>query len=788
MTAAEKSKYKEVIKAFDDFCKPRKNEVYESFVFHSRNQTKDVQFDSFLMDIKKLVKTCGFDQQEDRMLRNRIVIGIDDKQTQKKMLEMDSLDLEKAIKIGRASEVTKQQTKEMQKQRHTQSTSTTIDAVNLSNNKYNMKNKGSSSKVYDNVYKNFNNNNFNRNSNFNNNNRQINSAQHESTSSNNFNINNKNKYNNNSNIFRNHKCSKCNYQHDFGQCRAYGKTCSNCNGLNHFAVVCKSKKKIREIHFQSSESEDEFQINILEKANKNTWHELVRIEDSLLRFKLDTGAEVNVLPYRYLKKLKNFKLRKNKNKLQAYGGTNIESLGQIQCVCLAKNSISMLTFEIIDTLSSPILGLDGCLKLNLIKRIESVEKNLIKENFITNNIDVFTGLGCFVKNFKLHVQENATPVVRSARRVPQTLLAPLKNTLDKLIEKDVIAEVNEPTDWVSNLVIVEKPNKSLRLCLDPKELNLAIKSENYLIPTLEELSVKLANKKFFTVFDIRDGYHQIKLDKASSLLCTFSTPFGCYRYKRLPFGIKTCTEIYQKLYEKNFENIPGVIIYIDDILIAAETIEQHDKIVNLVIERARKLNIRFNKEKLQYRVESVKYLGQIISENGIACDPERMQAISKIEPPKDKKDLQKLLGMVNYIRSYVPNLAEMSQPLRELLKKNIVFNWLPSHDKCLQNIKKLIIKSPTLKTFDVNKDITIQTDASKYGLGCCVMQDGKPISFASRSMTETEINYPQIDKEMLAIVFSCTKFHNYIYGRKVNVVTDHQPLVSIMKKELNKIP
>ena len=151
-----------------------------------------------------------------------------------------------------------------------------------------------------------------------------------------------------------------------------------------------------------------------------------------------------------------------------------------------------------------------------------------------------------------------------------------------------------------------------------------------------------------------------------------------------------------------------------------------------------------------------------MSGKGISCDPDRIVAIEKIEPPKDKTDLQKLLGMINYFRSFIPNLADICHPLRELLKKIFAFIWLPIHNECLSKIKNIIFNAPTLKTFDINKEITIEADASKFGLGCCLMQEGKPISFASRSLSDTEVRYAQIEKEFLAVVFACQKFHYYI--------------------------
>lgn len=202
-------------------------------------------------------------------------------------------------------------------------------------------------------------------------------------------------------------------------------------------------------------------------------------------------------------------------------------------------------------------------------------------------------------------------------------------------------------------------------------MNKSIKKENFPIPTVDEIAQKLSGKKIFSVLDLKEGYWQVKLSESASRLCTFSTPFGCYRYLRMPFGISIAPEVFQKYNQRNFEGIPGVIIYFDDILIAAETIEQHDKILAEVLNRARSLNIRFNKEKVQYRLKKVNYLGQVVSGNRIACDP--VKAIQKISPPRDKKDVKKLIGVINYIRQYIPNLAEIFHPLNQLLKKGIHF-------------------------------------------------------------------------------------------------------------------
>lgn len=285
----------------------------------------------------------------------------------------------------------------------------------------------------------------------------------------------------------------------------------------------------------------------------------------------------------------------------------------------------------------------------------------------------------------------------------------------------------------------------MRLCLDPQELNKYIRKENVLIPTLDDVVAQLSGKKYFSVLDLKDGFWQVELDELSSNYCTFSTPFGCYKFNRLPFGLSMAPEYFQKINCQNFGDIEGVMIYIDDILVAGKTKEEHDMILNKVINRARELNVKFNRNKLQFCVnEMCKYLGQIFMSDGIKPDNNRVKAIVEMESPKNKKDLQRILGMINYLRQYLPCLSEKTSLLRELLKENVEFVWLSKHEKMLNEIKNLIVSAPILGTFDANKEVTIQTDASQNGLGCGLMQEGRPIYYASRSLTETENKYAMI--------------------------------------------
>ena len=374
----------------------------------------------------------------------------------------------------------------------------------------------------------------------------------------------------------------------------------------------------------------------------------------MITFKLDTGADVNVLPLRYLKFIEDVYLQKGGTPPQSYSGSDFKYVGTCECVVMCRNEITTLKFVVIDTQYEALLGLTACSKLNLIKRVYSISQTE-KDEFVAKNIDLFEGLGCFVRNLDIKLKKGSIPIVKPARRIPLSLSTRVKEELQRMVERDIIEPVDGPVERASNMVIVEKKNGQLRICIDPQDVNSDILQENYTIPSFESISAQLAGKKFFTVLDLKEGFWQIALSRAASEICTFNTTFGCYR---LPYGIKISPEVFQKYNERNFANIPNVTVFIDDILIAADTEDQHDELLQQVVNRARKMNIKFNKDKIQYKVKEVRYLGKIISCEGVKCDPDRIKAILKISQPKDKKDLQKLLGMVNYIREYITNLAE----------------------------------------------------------------------------------------------------------------------------------
>ena len=590
-------------------------------------------------------------------------------------------------------------------------------------------------------------------------------------------------------LSRNNKCQKCSYNHPKEKCPARDKKCLKCKKNGHFASCCKSKK----VDAMEEEDVEIVRSDSVRYVRSLSWFKDLNIDGQFIKFKLDSGAQINTINEGlYMKFKQKHKLLQTKIKIQAYFGGMMNPLGKVILPIKINKNVYREEFIVIKGNFEPLLGLTSCLKLNLISRLDAIHVNKSKElkderqEFIDHYHRVFEGLGKFDRNFKMHIKDNAVPFAGSPRRIPLKLKDKVLIKLNEMEELGVISKVNEPREWINNIVIVEKGEK-IRICIDPKHLNESLKDFRYPIPSLNELRQDLKDAKYFSVLDLKDGFWHIDLDEDSRKLCSFSTPFGLYQFNRLPFGIKIASEIFQKYMSDTFGDLKGVKFYIDDLIIFGKDLDEHDLNIKAVMLRAKEKGIKFNSKKVQFTESSVKFFGHIFSENEVRVDPERIESISTIPVPLNKHDVQKFLGVVNYMRDFIPNLPKLTQNIRNLLKKDSEFAWQAQHQTEFEKIKCAIKDSACCASYDENLPLELETDASSYGLGACLKQGKKVISYASRCLSDTEKEYGQIEKEFLAVFFGCKKFHNYIYGRQVIVKSDHKPLESIMLKDLPKI-
>ena len=477
-------------------------------------------------------------------------------------------------------------------------------------------------------------------------------------------------------------------------------------------------------------------------------------------------------------------------------------VGKCKLKCTRGDSQHTLEFEVVDSDVKPLLSAETCQKLQFLQvlvndkhDIDAVVHEEMSVNASSNNFqeyaDVFEGIGCLEGSSHIEIDPSAKPVIHPPRRVPVTLKDSLKKELDRMVKEEILAPVNDPTDWVSSMVTVVKLNK-LRICIDPKDLNQAIKRSHYPMPTIEEVATKLSNAKGFSVLDAKRGFWQIKLDEESSKLTTFNTPFG--RWLRMPFGICSAPEEFQRRMNITFENLKGTAVIADDLLVFGEgndietARKDHDQNLRNALQRARERNLKMNKEKAKLRLTEVPYIGQVLTSDGIKPDPKKVEAIQNISQPTDVPSVKRFHGMVNYLSKFLPNISTITEPLRQLEAKDVEWHWDENQQKAFEEIKKLITFHPVLRYYDVAKEVTLQCDASQSGVGAALLQEGQPVAFTSRAHTSTERNYAQIEKELLAIVHACDRVDQYVFGRDITVETDHKPLEVILQKPLLAAP
>ena len=595
-------------------------------------------------------------------------------------------------------------------------------------------------------------------------------------------------------------CQNCGKNHPPRRCPAYGKTCNACNKLNHFAKLCRSKPATEKIinmvdeaemqdQHDSDSSSDNFFIGTVE-TNKppNEWLETVEINTHKIKCKIDTGAQCNVFPLSTYQKLigKNGALSKSKVKLVSFSGHRTTPVGKITTLIQHKNRYYPVEFQVVDLQNTaPILGVLTSQELGLVKRMHTVKTE--QQDILNNYPDLFEGLGCLPVEHHIELNETIEPVIHPPRRVPEAIRSRVTKELHQMEEEGVVEKVDQPTDWVNSVVTVIKPHKT-RICLDPRNLNEVIKREYFPLPTIEEVTGRMPNAKVFSVLNAKSGFWQIPLDEASSLLCTFNTPHGWYKFKRLPFGIKSAPEVFQKHMKQLLEVLEGVEVIMDDMPVWGENNEQHNERLIKLLERLRATGLQLNKDKCNIGLTEIPYIGHLLSEQAVKPDPLKVNAIINMSGPTNKQDLQRFMGMLAYLSKFIPNMAEESAPLCRLLEKNVQWHWSDEHQKSLDSLKTLLTKAPVLKYYAINEPLVLSVDASSEGLGAVLLQSQQSVAYASKPLTECQKRYAQIEKELLAILYGCEHFHQYIYGRTVVVETDHKPLEAIVTKPLYRAP
>lgn len=756
--AADKDDVGKILDKFEAYCTPRTNTTFERHKFHQKVQGGD-NFEKFYSELCVLIKTCDYGDLKDQMLRDRIVCGVARNDVKRRLLREYNLTLDKCLDICRAAEAMERQAKELVEKTHASSNETTVNQVQKK--KFHKKKSLAGSLPTQSKHPN-------------------------------------SKERHSGGELR--KCNYCGYNlHPRNKCPARNSDCHSCGVKGHFSRVCRKKhvhcvdEDVSCIEEDADENEefDPFlgtvQLDTLNIPGPSDWRVNITVNSQRLNFKIDTGADVCTIPANVYNDLFAHRpLHKAKQILRGPDRQALKILGYFPAYLGYKSKKILEDIYVLNS-GSTLLSRKASESLGIVKLVGEVSADDYPE--------LFSGLGCMQGTYTIKLESNAVPYSLSVpRRVPLPLMDKVKTELERLEDQGVIRQVQEPTDWCAPMVVVPKSGGvKVRICVDLTKLNNAVCRERHILPSVDETLGKLAGAKIFSKLDANSGFYQVPLDKESALLTTFITPFGRYCYQRLPFGISSGPELFQARVSKILEGQEGVTCMIDDILVHGSTQEEHDSRLKSTLSSLSKAGVTLNAEKCEFSKTEVHFLGHVVNAEGISVSPNKVKAILDMPEPSNVSELRTYMGMVNQLGKFLPNLAEITEPLRALLNKESEWFWGPSQQQACQQINVNLTRAPVLALYDPSRETKVTSDASQHGLGGVLSQltpDGwRPVAFASRSLTETESRYATIEKEALGTTWACERFHIYLIGKDFTLETDHKPLVPLLgSKDLDLLP
>ena len=512
LSNAQQKQIKSVTDKFKNYFVVRRNVIFERSKFNMRKQEEGESVDTFITALHTLAEHCNYRQLKDDLIRDRIVVGLRDAKVAEK-LQMDAeLTFEKAVNQARQSEAVKKQQSVVRNQINNDDSK--LDAIKKKKFKF-VKNtkpnpsKGGQPKV---------------------------SGQKSRS-----------------------RCGRCGAipEHTRRNCPAAQSVCRGCGIKGHWQKFCLSKKDVHELEEDDYCDEDAYLGTIEEVESSSPWYISLKIKNENIRFKIDTGADLTVIPEDVFHKLGKFPLRNTTKRLFGPGQKELTVLGSFTDTISSDNKSVQEDIYVVRGLTRCLLGRPTIEKLELVKRVNEVfMPEIVKQNFPK----LFEGLGKLDGQYSIKLKDDAKPFALTVpRRVSTPLMSQVKTELDRMEETGVISKINEPTEWCAGMVVVPKPNGNVRICVDLTKLNESVKRENVPLPAIDQTLGQLSGAKFFSKLDANSGFWQIELSEESRKLTCFITPYGRYVFNRLPFGLSSSGEYFQKRMSQIIEGLPGVL-------------------------------------------------------------------------------------------------------------------------------------------------------------------------------------------------------------------------------------
>ena len=521
----------------------------------------------------------------------------------------------------------------------------------------------------------------------------------------------------------------------------------------------------------------------------------VQIDGTAMEGEVDTGCPILLIGTNTYKKIKDGQVKKPDRPLYGASGHQIDIVGVFQATVSGNGRKGVVSVYIqrqnrdLALIGTSVLDVvvpdwrDG-LEINAVSlSFNIIDK--IKHDFLSLIDNDFTQP---IKNIQvdLTIKPGTVPVAARGRSVPYKIKDRVKAELDRMVVRGILERV-ENSRWASPIVVVNKPDGGIRICIDPKRtVNPYLEDDLNPVPEIDDILASIGGHEWYAVIDLSGAFQQLAMGKESRELVTIITPFGLFRYKRLPFGIKVAPAVFQSVMEKILKRCRRCRVYIDDIIVYARSAEELYALLIELLEILREYGVKINLKKCQFFSKVIRFLGHIVSSKGIFPDEGKVAEIAAARVPTNLKLLQAFLGLVTCLHKFIPHMATKLRPLYDLTRKGVRFHWDREQEAAFKAVKQELAKGKFLIHFDQHKEAVICCDASDVGIAAvlCHYEDSRlaPVKFKSRTLSSPESRYPVLHRELLAVIFGLEKFYRYVYGHRVVVMTDHQPLVGVVRR------
>lgn len=602
-------------------------------------------------------------------------------------------------------------------------------------------------------------------------------------------------------------CWRCgSFKHVSKNCTHASATCFGCGKKGHIQRICQSDKNAKLSHARARNMKvldcaTEVMLNGMTGSAKDAIIVRLLINKTPLEMELDTGAAVSVISRRQQQQLfPSLKLRMTNLRLRTYTGALVEPAGVAEVVVEHNGQSVLLPLYVTEQGGPPLLGREwlqhvrldwnavfSCNKLCSAREPTSTEAKVEVSKLLQKYSNLFKEeLGCITEEkAELFLKADARPKFLKARSVPFALVPAVEKELDKMQSMGVITPL-ATCEYATPVVPVVKKDGNIRLCGDYKTtVNPMLDTDRYPLPRVEEIFAALSGGQEFSKIDLNRAYQQVVLAEPARRLLAINTTKGLFAVNRLPFGVSSAPGIFQRIMDTMLKDLKGVACYLDDILVTGRTRAEHLQNLEAVLTRLESRGVRLRAEKCSFFQKELTYLGHKLSADGIHPTTDKTDAIVAAPAPENKQQLRSLLGAVNYYGKFLPQLATLAHPLYKLLRDDQAWAWTSECQTAFDDIKAALASTEVLAHYDPQRPLQMACDASHYGVGAVlshIFADGtiRPVAYASRTLSDAEQKYSQIEKEALAIIFGVKKFHYYIYGRQFTLITDHKPLQTIL--------